>query len=123
MSFFTLRISIDTCAPEQCLIGSVLFNTLYSCLQGQGIALGTQSADHALGNIREIGVMAKRLPLVHVGKMHFDEWDAHRQQCVTYCDTGVGKSCRVDDDETDGFVPCCMDTVDQLVLGIALQSL
>jgi hypothetical protein len=28
-------------------------------------------------------VMAERFTLVHVGQVHFDEWDAHGQQRVT----------------------------------------
>lgn len=54
--------------------------------------------------------------------MNFDEWDAHCEQCVTYCDAGVGKSSRIDDDEVDGFVTRGMNAFDQLMLGVALQA-
>ncbi|MCY1466444.1 hypothetical protein D9M71_847530 [compost metagenome] len=51
--------------------------------QGQSITTGAKAADHTYRDIRKVGVMAKWLALVHVGQVHFDEWDAHRQQCVT----------------------------------------
>ena len=105
------------------LIVSVLIKSVYSCLQGHCIALGSQSADDSFGNVRKIGVMAKRFASVHIGKMHFDEWDAHRQQCVTYCDTGVGKCSGIYDDEINCFVAGGMNAPDQFVFGIALQRL
>src|SRR5690554_5119670 len=123
MSFFTLRISIGTCAPGQMLIVSVLFESAYSRLQSQCVTFSSQPADDSLGDVRKIGVMTEGFASVHVGKMHFDEWDAHRQQCVTYCDTGMGKGGGIDDDEVDAFVPGGVNAVDQLVLGVALQHL
>ena len=57
---------------------------LFQCrLQGQAIAGGAEAADHPYRNIGEVGVMTKRFTLMHVGQVHFDEWDAHRQQRVT----------------------------------------
>src|SRR5690606_40194975 len=67
--------------------------------------------------------MAKRLTLVHVGKMHFDEWDAHRHQRVTYCDTGMGKCGGIDDDEPGAVLPRSVNARDQLMLCVALQCL
>ena len=54
--------------------------------------------------------------------MHFYKWDAHSQQCVTYCDTGVSKCSRIDQNKIDRFIPGPMNTFDQLMLGIALQA-
>src|SRR5690606_5238010 len=105
------------------LIVSVLFESAYSCLQGHRLVLGSQSAADSVGNVRQIGVMSKRFTSVHIGKMHFDEWDAHRQQCVTYCDTGVGRGGGIDDDEINRFITGSVNAPDQFVFGIALQRL
>jgi len=52
-------------------------------LQCQSVAAGAKAADHSYRYVGEIGVMAERFTLVHVGQVHFDEWDAHGQQRVT----------------------------------------
>src|SRR5690606_21671999 len=104
-------------------VNSILFEFAYSRLQSQRIAFSSQSADNSLGDVRKIGVMAEGFASVHIGKMHFDEWDAHRQQCVTYCDAGMGKGGGIDDDEVDCLVPGGMDAVDQHMFGVALQRL
>ena len=52
-------------------------------LQGQSVTAGAKAADHSYRNVGEVRVMAERFAFVHVRQMHFDEWDAHRQQRVT----------------------------------------
>ena len=51
--------------------------------EGQAVAAGAEAADHSHRYVGEVGVMAEWFALVHVGQVHFDEWDAHRQQRVT----------------------------------------
>ena len=65
--------------------------------------------------------MAERFAFVHVGQMHFDEWDAHREQRVTQCHAGMSKSRRVDQNKIHPFVAGGVYAVDQFILGIALQ--
>ncbi|MNN91922.1 hypothetical protein D3C81_2101090 [compost metagenome] len=64
--------------------GLCVGSQLFQCrLQGQSITAGAQTTDHPYGNIGKVGVMTERFAFVHVGEVHFDEWDAHRKQCVT----------------------------------------
>lgn len=66
--------------------------------------------------------MAERFAFIHVGKVNFDKWDAHREQCVTYCDAGMGKSGRVDQNKVDCLIACGVNAFDQFMFGIALQA-
>src|SRR5690554_7862283 len=65
--------------------------------------------------------MPERFTFKNVGQVNFDEWDAHYQQRVTYRHADMRKSRRIDDDEVHAFVADGVDSLDQDVLGVALQ--
>gem|GEM_PF-6349891 len=50
--------------------------------EGQLIPLGTQSADHALGNVREIRVLAEGFTGMHVRQVDFNKRNGCGQQSV-----------------------------------------
>src|SRR5690606_21016415 len=56
-----------------------------------------------------------------VGQVNLDERDAHSQQRVTYRHAGMRKSRRIDDDEVHAFLAGGVDSLDQDVLGVALE--
>ena len=60
---------------------------------------------------------------VHVGQVHLDERNPHRQQSVAQCHAGVGERGRVEQNEIDAFRGGAVDAFDQFVLGVALQML
>src|SRR5699024_768639 len=66
-------------------------------------------------------MMTKLFSFMHIRKVHFKEWDAHSKQGVTQCDTGMSKSRRINDNTVDFFQLSGMDTLNQLMLCIALQ--
>ena len=90
-------------------------------LQGQLVSDGAQADDGALGQVRKVGVVAKGLPLVHVGEVHLDKGDGHSGKGVAQGDAGVGKGGRIDDDPVDALLPRLMYPLDELELGIALH--
>ena len=92
-------------------------------LKGQQIALMTQTADDADGQVREIRVMSERLPGMHIGKMHLDEGNRYRRQCVAQGDAGMGVGRRIDDDGAHALFAGGMDAFDQGAFVIALESL
>src|SRR5574344_1672817 len=116
ISFLTLRMSI-----RHSEMRSGALNLFYGRFQGQAVTAGAQSADHPYRHIGKVGVLTERLALVHVRQVNFDEWDAHRQQRVTQCDTGMGEGGRVDHDEVDALAAGGVDAFDQQVFGVALQ--
>src|SRR3546814_14371309 len=82
MSAYEMRISdwsSDVCSSDLPSGSSELFQ---GGLQGQPVAASAKAADHTHRDIGKVGVMAERFTLVHVGQVHFDEWDDHGQQRV-----------------------------------------
>ena len=90
--------------------------------EGQFVPLGTQSADHALGNVREIRVVAEGFARMHVRQMDFDERNGGGQQRVPERDTGMGEGGRIEDQEIDPFVPCLVNPFNQFVFRVALEA-
>lgn len=85
------------------------------------IAIGTHANDRGIGKVGKIGVVAKGLPSVHVGQMHFNEGDRHRSQCITQRHAGMGIRGRIDDDERGVLGTGGLNAVDQCPLMIALE--
>ena len=69
-------------------------------LQGQLVSDRAQTADHAAGNIGQIGTMAKGFPGVDIREVHLDERYSRRQQGVPQGDAGMGIGPRVEQDRT-----------------------
>ena len=64
--------------------------------------------------------MAKCFPLISVGKMNLDKWNATCQQGVSYCNAAVGIGRGIDNEHIDLFVSACLDEVNQFTFMIAL---
>ena len=87
--------------------------------------LEAEQAPHPDGDVREVGVVAERLPLVDVRDVHLDERDRHGREGIADRHTGVGVGARVEDHacqgaggvQAAGFV----DPVHQLAFVVGLQ--
>ena len=60
-------------------------------------------------------MLAKLFTLVHVGQVHFDKRDSHRQQRIAQRHTRVRERRRIENDEIDAFTAGIMDAADQFV--------
>src|SRR6266446_1239211 len=81
----------------------------------------TQAGDDPDGDVREIGMPAKRLAGVRVGQVHFDERHTGAEDGVAQRDAGVRERARIDDHERHAFGAGPMDAIDQLVFGVTLE--
>jgi len=88
-------------------------------VDGELIALSAQTADHALGGMRHIGVMPERLPRVGIGQMHFDYGHVDRLDRVVKCNRGMGIGPSIQD-HTAGLLARFDQPVDQFA---SLQDL
>ena len=66
--------------------------------------------------------MPEGLARVHVGQVHLDERDLHREQRVAQRDAGVRETRGIEDDEGDVARRRLVDPADQLGLGVALEG-
>jgi len=54
--------------------------------------------------------------------VHFDEGQRDREQCIPQRDARMGECTRIDDQERRAIVACRVDTLDEFVLGVALEG-
>jgi hypothetical protein len=67
-------------------------------------------------------VVAKRLASEHVGQVDLDERNADPEQGIAQRHAGVGERRGIDDDESDSFLAGGVNSVEQGVLGVALEA-
>src|SRR5688500_12279241 len=71
--------------------------------------------------------MPERLTCLDVAQVYLDEGELHRQQRVTQCHAGVGKTAGVEDQKIEArgllasLFRALLYAIDQLVLGVALE--
>ena len=68
-------------------------------VQCQAVTVCTESGDDTDSDVRKIGVATKRFPAVHIGQVRFDKRNASALKRVSQGDTGVGITCRIDDNK------------------------
>src|SRR5579863_1863468 len=123
ISFLIFRMSMCGWPPKA--RGGVLWRaaeTLRGGTDRRLVAEGAEAADHAHGGVREIGVTAKGLARVRVGKVHLDERHPHRQQRIAQRDAGMREGAGIDDEKRHALGTGTVHALDQLVLGVALKG-
>ena len=88
---------------------------------GERIALRPQTGDDAVRPQRHVGMVPKRLALVHVRDVHLDHRRLEGVERVEDGDGGVREGGRVDDDAAGRFARF-VDPVDDLVFAVALME-
>src|SRR5207302_7483213 len=86
------------------------------------VAAGSVAGALTDGDVRDIGMPAKRLAGEDVGQVHLDEGQGRAGERVAQRDAGMGQRSRIDDDERDGVGGRPLDALDELVLGVALEG-
>src|SRR5450631_4169725 len=64
---------------------------------------------------------AKALARVSVRQMHFDEGQAHREQCVAQGETRMRKRPRIENQERNAFLRSGVQALDEFMLGVTLK--
>lgn len=67
--------------------------------------------------------MAEALACMDIGNMNFDKRNGNTRQGVTQCHAGMGKRRRVNNNKDGAIAAGGMNTVNQLVFGVALELL
>ncbi len=91
-------------------------------IESEFIPLPAESADDAVRHRRNIAVVAKRLALVDVRQMHFDDWQAASLQRVVHCHRRVRITSRVYD-YAGGLFARLLYPADQFALDIGLSHI
>ena len=91
-------------------------------LQRQQVALGAEAADDARGDLRDIGLVAKRLSPVNVGQMHLNDRQLGERQRIEEGDRGMAVGGRIDDDAGLGAAGF-LDPGNQFTLDIRLAEI
>ena len=86
------------------------------------IPFGTQTTDHANGEIGEIGMVAKCFPRMHIGQVYFNKRNLDGCQGVAQGNAGMGECGRVDDNKRRAVGVGGVNALDQHVFGVALQA-
>ena len=92
-------------------------------LNCQLVALRPKTADYTVSDIGKKRMVPKLLALKNVGQMHFDEWNAGRQQSISQCHTCVSESSRIDEDKLDLIGERFLHKIHKLMFGIALPGI
>src|SRR5271166_1684461 len=66
--------------------------------------------------------MPKRLPPIHIGKMHFDHWDVDGRDRVANCNAGMGV-CAWIDQQYVALAARLLNSVDDPTLAVRLKRL
>lgn len=74
--------------------------------QREVVTLAPKTAYRSDCKVGKIRVPSERFPGVDVGQMHFNERDLNCGKSISKCNTGVGKSPRIDDDPGDSLFLC-----------------
>ena len=113
ISFLTLRMSMTT----------ILFCEMRQRrLQRKLVAMCSETADNADGNVGEVRMTPEGLTRKDVRQMYLDKRDAGSGQRVAQGHTGMRESGRIENNEADLFVHGRLHPVYQLVLGVALEK-
>jgi hypothetical protein len=95
----------------------------FNCkFDGNPVAVGSQTADHARSEIGQVGMVPKAFSAINVRNMYLDKRDCHARQCITQRHAGMRQSAGIDDDGLNPFFLRCMDAINQLAFVIALES-
>ena len=86
----------------------------------QRVPVRAEPGDHPEAHRADQRPVPERLAAVHVGEVDLDERYFDGQQGVAQCDTGVGKSRRIEDDEI-GMSGRLLNVINQFGFRIALQ--
>src|SRR5688572_1062791 len=116
ISFFSLRRSNS--APSLLAVQ----HSAQGRFQRQLVSLRSQSADHAAGEVGEIGLLPEGFARVDVGQVDFYERDSGRRQGIAQCDAGVREAGRIDEDVCSFVAFRGMYTVYQGGLRVALEG-
>ena len=81
----------------------------------------TESGDDADSDVRKIGVATKSFSAVHIGQVCFDKRNASALKRVSQGDTGVGITCRIDNDELDIFASS-VNFINQCTFAVGLKD-
>lgn len=92
-------------------------------VQGEFIPVRSETKQAAACNVTEIALLPKILSGKSVAQMNFDKRDLNRQQGVAQRNARVRKGAWIQNDKIDLVSGGPLDTVDQLVLGIALIAI
>ena len=89
--------------------------------QRQRVAADAETADHADGGLRDVGVLTEFLAPVDVGDVHLDHRQVGRQQRVHQRDRGGGVAGGIDHDAL-GAAAAFLHPGDQLALAVGLAE-
>src|ERR1700722_10611934 len=87
--------------------------------QRQPIAVDAKTGNDAGRRQRDIGMVAEGFALVDVGDVHFENWKFAGLQRIHDRDRGMRERRRIDDDTSDGL-PRLVNSIDELMFGVAL---
>jgi hypothetical protein len=91
-------------------------------IDSQPVTFHAKPTNDACGDRGKIREMTKCLALMHIGDMHFNEWDGNASQRVAQCNTGMGQSSRIDDDRVHLRLSGRMDAVNHCAFMVALEA-
>src|SRR5215472_11810615 len=89
--------------------------------QGQLVTKSAKAGDDTDGDVREIGVLAKRLACVRVRQVDLYELQPHGRDSVAQRDAGMRKSSGIEDQEGDAVGGRLVNLRNELVLRVALE--
>ena len=92
-------------------------------LESEPVTVNSESADNAVGEIGQVGMLAEFFTRMHIRQVNLDECYLRREEGIANRDAGVGIGRRVDDDEVDLVGPGLLDAIDDVALAVRLEGL
>src|SRR5215472_5427787 len=117
ISFLIFRMSMPGIPPAIVTARAARSGAARESLRGgthrQLVAEGSETGDDTDGDVGEIGMSAKWLARLRVGKMQLDERQVRPEQRIAQRDARVGKGAGVDDHETNALGRGALNALDE----------
>jgi hypothetical protein len=91
-------------------------------LQSEFITIRSETEQATVCDVTEIAVLPKLLSRERIAQVDFDKRDLNGQKSISQCDAGMREATGVQDDKFDAIDVGLLDSIDELMLGIALKT-
>ncbi len=92
-------------------------------LECEPVTVNSESADNAIGEIRQVRMLAEFFARMHIRQVDLDERYLRREEGIANRDAGVGIGRRIDDDEVDLVGSGLLDAIDDGAFTVRLEGL
>ena len=87
------------------------------------VTVFAKAANHAVGDVGQIGMSAEVFPGVHVGQMYLDEGNICGQKSITNGNAGMREGCGVDNNKSDAICTRILNGGNDITFNIRLKCL